>query len=47
MVIPVGDLFQDLVVIDKDLQGKVKQWDYTQVRYVPLTDRELQLGKGK
>lgn len=47
MVIPVGDLFQDLVVIDKDLQGEVTQWDYTQVRYVPLTDRQLQLGKGK
>lgn len=45
MVIPVGDLFQDLVVVDKDLQGKLNQWEYTQVRYVPLTDRQLQLGK--
>uniref|UniRef100_A0A7I4EFB1 Protein-L-isoaspartate O-methyltransferase n=1 Tax=Physcomitrium patens TaxID=3218 RepID=A0A7I4EFB1_PHYPA len=45
MVIPVGDVFQDLVVIDKDMQGEVKQWDYTQVRYVPLTDRQMQLEK--
>lgn len=45
MVIPVGDIFQDLVVIDKDLQGEVKQWDFTEVRYVPLTDRQIQLGR--
>lgn len=47
MVIPVGDIFQDLVVIDKDLQGEVKQWDFTEVRYVPLTDRQIQLGKAQ
>jgi protein-L-isoaspartate(D-aspartate) O-methyltransferase len=47
MVIPVGDVFQDLMVIDKDMQGQLKEWSSTSVRYVPLTDRELQLGKGK
>lgn len=47
MVIPVGDVLQDLVVIDKDLQGEVKQRNYIEVRYVPLTDRQIQLGKRK
>lgn len=45
MVIPVGQLFQDLIVLDKDSKGDVKKSEYTSVRYVPLTDRQSQLGK--
>ncbi|KAJ7569665.1 hypothetical protein O6H91_01G088000 [Diphasiastrum complanatum] len=43
MVIPVGNFFQDLLVIDKQLDGTLKQWTTTSVRYVPLTSRESQL----
>ncbi|XP_031373211.1 protein-L-isoaspartate O-methyltransferase 1-like [Punica granatum] len=43
MVIPVGDLFQDLKVVDKNLDGTVSMHDETAVRYVPLTSRDAQL----
>jgi protein-L-isoaspartate(D-aspartate) O-methyltransferase len=44
MVIPVGDIFQELTVIDKAPDGSLKQWGATSVRYVPLTSRQSQLG---
>lgn len=43
MVIPVGNIFQDLKVVDKDVDGSVNIHDETSVRYVPLTSREAQL----
>jgi protein-L-isoaspartate(D-aspartate) O-methyltransferase len=41
----VGEAFQELVVIDKDLKGELKKIEYLSVRYVPLTDRQSQLNK--
>jgi protein-L-isoaspartate(D-aspartate) O-methyltransferase len=43
MVIPVGDFFQDLQVIDKQLDGSLKVHSETSVRYVPLTSSQEQL----
>ncbi|GAB4860585.1 Protein-L-isoaspartate O-methyltransferase 2 [Ancistrocladus abbreviatus] len=43
MVIPVGNIFQDLKVVDKSLDGSIKVRTETSVRYVPLTSREEQL----
>lgn len=43
MVIPVGNIFQELKVVDKRLDGSVTTRDETSVRYVPLTSREAQL----
>ncbi|CAK9137521.1 unnamed protein product [Ilex paraguariensis] len=43
MVIPVGNIFQDLKVVDKNLDGSISVHDETSVRYVPLTSRESQL----
>ncbi|CAK9143948.1 unnamed protein product [Ilex paraguariensis] len=43
MVIPVGKTFQDLKVVDKDLDGMIRVRSETSVRYVPLTSRESQL----
>nr|XP_009795961.1 PREDICTED: protein-L-isoaspartate O-methyltransferase 1-like [Nicotiana sylvestris]XP_016467881.1 PREDICTED: protein-L-isoaspartate O-methyltransferase 1-like [Nicotiana tabacum] len=43
MVIPVGTFFQDLKVIDKNLDGSISVRSETSVRYVPLTSREAQL----
>ncbi|KAJ4790599.1 Protein-L-isoaspartate O-methyltransferase [Rhynchospora pubera] len=43
MVIPVGDLFQDLQVVDKKLDGSIISRNETGVRYVPLTSRSAQL----
>ncbi|KAI5080487.1 hypothetical protein GOP47_0003670 [Adiantum capillus-veneris] len=43
MVIPVGDEFQELRVIDKQSDGTLKEWCETSVRYVPLTSRNEQL----
>lgn len=43
MVIPVGNIFQDLKVVDKDLDGSISVRDETSVRYVPLTNRDDQL----
>eukprot|EP00252_Welwitschia_mirabilis_P017379 TRINITY_DN3849_c0_g1_i1.p1 TRINITY_DN3849_c0_g1~~TRINITY_DN3849_c0_g1_i1.p1 ORF type:complete len:318 (-),score=43.35 TRINITY_DN3849_c0_g1_i1:455-1408(-) len=43
LVIPVGDVFQNLQVIDKKLDGSVKVHTRTSVRYVPLTSPEEQL----
>ncbi|KAF9606671.1 hypothetical protein IFM89_027715 [Coptis chinensis] len=43
LVIPVGNIFQDLKVIDKNLDGTITVRDETSVRYVPLTSREAQL----
>lgn len=44
LVIPVGDIFQDLRVIDKQADGSFKEWSETSVRYVPLTSRSEQVG---
>ncbi|KAH7373569.1 hypothetical protein KP509_17G063100 [Ceratopteris richardii] len=45
MVIPVGDEFQELRVIDKQTDGSVKEWCKADVRYVPLTDKKEQLNE--
>ncbi|KAF7838229.1 protein-L-isoaspartate O-methyltransferase 1-like [Senna tora] len=43
MVIPVGNVFQDLKVIDKNSDGSISVRSETSVRYVPLTSRDAQL----
>ncbi|XAR68006.1 Protein-L-isoaspartate(D-aspartate) O-methyltransferase [Bertholletia excelsa] len=43
MVIPVGNIFQDLKVVDKKPDGSLSVRSETSVRYVPLTSRESQL----
>ncbi|WCJ36171.1 Protein-L-isoaspartate O-methyltransferase [Euphorbia peplus] len=43
MVIPVGNVFQDLKVVDKNEDGSVSISSETSVRYVPLTSRDAQL----
>ncbi|KAJ8771265.1 hypothetical protein K2173_026442 [Erythroxylum novogranatense] len=44
MVIPVGNIFQDLKVVDKKHDGSISVRSETSVRYVPLTSRDSQLG---
>ncbi|KAL5717998.1 protein-L-isoaspartate(D-aspartate) O-methyltransferase [Ranunculus cassubicifolius] len=43
LVIPVGDVFQELQVIDKNMDGSITVRTETSVRYVPLTSRDAQL----
>ncbi|XP_074563310.1 protein-L-isoaspartate O-methyltransferase-like isoform X2 [Curcuma longa] len=43
LVIPVGTIFQDLQVVDKNLDGSVSVRTETSVRYVPLTSKAAQL----
>ncbi len=43
LVIPVGSIFQDLKVIDKNKDGSLSIRSETSVRYVPLTSRDAQL----
>ncbi|GLT28093.1 hypothetical protein SLA2020_030490 [Shorea laevis] len=43
MVIPVGNIFQDLKVVNKNLDGSISVRSETSVRYVPLTSRDAQL----
>ncbi|KAJ6882386.1 protein-L-isoaspartate O-methyltransferase 1-like isoform X1 [Populus alba x Populus x berolinensis] len=43
MVIPVGNIFQDLMVIDKNEDGSISVRSETSVRYVPLTSKDAQL----
>ncbi|KAK9926764.1 hypothetical protein M0R45_023977 [Rubus argutus] len=43
MVIPVGNIYQDLKVVDKNLDGTISIRTETGVRYVPLTSRDAQL----
>ncbi|KAJ4772347.1 Protein-L-isoaspartate O-methyltransferase [Rhynchospora pubera] len=43
MVIPVGTVFQELKVVDKNLDGSISVRDETSVRYVPLTSKAAQL----
>ncbi|CAI9280464.1 unnamed protein product [Lactuca saligna] len=43
LVIPVGNVFQELKVVDKKEDGSVSVRSETSVRYVPLTSREAQL----
>ncbi|KAK3017854.1 hypothetical protein RJ639_004546, partial [Escallonia herrerae] len=43
MVIPVGNIFQDLKVVEKKLDGSFTVRSETSVRYVPLTSKEAQL----
>ncbi|XP_065874386.1 protein-L-isoaspartate O-methyltransferase 1-like isoform X2 [Euphorbia lathyris] len=43
MVIPVGNVFQDLKVVDKNEDGSIIISSETSVRYVPLTSRDAQL----
>lgn len=44
MLIPVGRTSQRFVQVDKSADGEVKETDLMGVIYVPLTDRESQLG---
>ncbi|KAL1534738.1 Protein-L-isoaspartate O-methyltransferase 2, variant 2 [Salvia divinorum] len=43
LVIPVGNVFQDLQVVDKNEDGSLSVQSETSVRYVPLTSREAQI----
>ncbi|XP_075504975.1 protein-L-isoaspartate O-methyltransferase 1-like isoform X1 [Primulina tabacum] len=43
LVIPVGNMFQDLKVVEKQMDGSLSVRSETSVRYVPLTSREAQL----
>eukprot|EP00850_Spirogloea_muscicola_P009021 SM000049S16792 [mRNA] locus=s49:671225:673023:- [translate_table: standard] len=43
MVVPVGSIFQDLEVVDKEPDGTVRRHSAMGVRYVPLTARDRQL----
>ncbi|KAK6148255.1 hypothetical protein DH2020_019167 [Rehmannia glutinosa] len=43
LVIPVGNIFQDLNVLDKNMDGTLTVQSEISVRYVPLTSREAQL----
>ncbi|EPS62974.1 hypothetical protein M569_11812 [Genlisea aurea] len=43
LVIPVGNVLQDLKVVDKEEDGSVSVRSETSVRYVPLTSRESQI----
>ncbi|KAJ3687504.1 hypothetical protein LUZ61_016668 [Rhynchospora tenuis] len=43
MVIPVGTVFQELKVVDKNPDGSISVRDETSVRYVPLTSKAAQL----
>lgn len=43
LVIPVGNVFQDLQVVDKNEDGSLSVRSETSVRYVPLTSREAQI----
>lgn len=43
LVIPVGNIFQDLQVVDKNEDGSLSVRSETSVRYVPLTSREAQM----
>ncbi|KAL6549488.1 Protein-L-isoaspartate O-methyltransferase 2 [Orobanche hederae] len=42
LVIPVGNIFQDLQVVDKNMDGTLSVRSETSVRYVPLTSPEAQ-----
>ncbi|TEB34048.1 protein-L-isoaspartate O-methyltransferase [Coprinellus micaceus] len=44
MFIPVGTYMQSIEQIDKDANGKVTREQVMDVRYVPLTDKEKQVG---
>lgn len=39
MIIPVGDYFQELVLIKKDAQGKITRENVIPVRFVPMTGK--------
>ena len=43
MVIPVGTLFQELLVVDKLPDGQFRETQAAAVRYVPLTSKRSQL----
>ncbi|KAJ7956135.1 Protein-L-isoaspartate O-methyltransferase [Quillaja saponaria] len=43
LVIPVGNVFQDLQVVDKNSDGSISIRSESSVRYVPLTSRDAQL----
>ncbi|KAL0356341.1 UNVERIFIED_CONTAM: Protein-L-isoaspartate O-methyltransferase 1 [Sesamum radiatum] len=43
LVIPVGNIFQDLKVVDKNEDGTPSVRSEISVRYIPLTSREAQL----
>ncbi|KAJ7945782.1 Protein-L-isoaspartate O-methyltransferase [Quillaja saponaria] len=43
LIIPVGNVFQDLQVVDKNSDGTISIRSETSVRYVPLTSRDAQL----
>ncbi|MBN2008448.1 protein-L-isoaspartate(D-aspartate) O-methyltransferase [candidate division KSB1 bacterium] len=42
MVIPVGDVFQELILIQKDKQGTIYRHSIVPVRFVPMTGKAQQ-----
>ncbi|GFP81576.1 protein-l-isoaspartate o-methyltransferase 1 [Phtheirospermum japonicum] len=43
LVIPVGNIFQDLQVVDKNMDGTLSVRSETLVGYAPLTSREARI----
>ncbi|KAF6157519.1 hypothetical protein GIB67_004457 [Kingdonia uniflora] len=43
LVIPVGNIFQDLKIVEKNIDGSLSIRNETSVRYVPLTSKDAQL----
>ena len=44
LIVPVGNSAQELLQIDKQLDGSISHKSLTSVRYVPLTDLATQIG---
>jgi protein-L-isoaspartate O-methyltransferase len=40
-VIPVGKFYQDLVVVEKQKDGKSREWTVAPVAFVPMTGEAL------
>jgi protein-L-isoaspartate(D-aspartate) O-methyltransferase len=47
MMIPIGKYYQFIYLIDKDEEGKITKEPVLTVRYVPLTDKEMQLARAE
>jgi protein-L-isoaspartate(D-aspartate) O-methyltransferase len=47
LMIPVGKYYQFIYLIDKDEEGKITKEPVLTVRFVPLTDKEMQLARAE
>jgi protein-L-isoaspartate(D-aspartate) O-methyltransferase len=47
LMIPVGKYNQFIYLIDKDAEGKITKEAVLTVRFVPLTDKEMQLARSE